>query len=776
MDLRQQLLEKSNKEMYGIFKPPDNYYIVNDYPLEGTPGFFPCINHSPKWLAIDIDTDISKTLIKSYKDNEIENRILNIINRFEDNKGDYLLGDDLPDDYQNKKYWGVFTKTNNEILLDIHEKPEFSNDLLEYLYLEMPFLKNRLWIEESRHGYHLFIFINHFMKSSANSLANLIGNHICNYDDRFVNDIVYPSGDDGNSYFIKNTNIIILEGKELLDFSDIRFYQPQLNKITNKVDKEDYTNKKNYYYDPPFCFMNISLFYKAHPEIYHHANGHVIRIMYANHLRMLGLNVEDQINSFKIFDDFNYRKTSNYINHLRRKNYRPPTCKGLSNYMGPICNYCKNIQFKNRYQKYDELFKPGRLYLNKFTRAGFTTYIILKCLKMNLKLLIVEPTHKISDVMENVNKIYQDKFKLIHLKANIDVCEKARLRHISTGLYNIPRGNCARCELKSGCTYSDIQNDLQQGNYDIVYCTYHKFVLTDMDDYDFDVVFFDEFTTSKNLISNLTEREYMDLPVLTNNNKYKVISDNITQRINNLFKMRHKRFIEQPIISDKESMMIVDYLLYLKRISRNYFKTILKYLNFINGSVLRLGNRFYSFNLFSILLGKIRSMNNTYIFATDTNIPEFINEIDFKVDTLPDIYRTDSKFIIVDKEIKKESCYIISKNKNSNNDYYRSTTSRGIGMEYEKPIYLEDVSYSPIEGIRAYLYFLKRYGYLTGKLTFDRVLDSLEQEALNQAYQSISRFKTSFYNDQKIFVYYNAECRGMNKLIKNLRRFIKRKY
>ena len=75
-------------------------------------------------------------------------------------------------------------------------------------------------------------------------------------------------------------------------------------------------------------------------------------------------------------------------------------------------------------------------------------------------------------------------------------------------------------------------------------------------------------------------------------------------------------------------------------------------------------------------------------------------------------------------------------------------------MEYDRPIYLQDVSYAPFHAAFSYARFLQNFKYIKTKDPDVEAHSVLKNDAVNQIYQSISRFKSPFYADQRIKVYY----------------------
>lgn len=672
----------SLENKYGVFAGGDVYYISNEYLDESkfTPGFFP-VDSTGKigWVAIDFDHDPES------------------------------------DSYD----------------LDIDEVKKCSGKYFDYLT-----------IEKSRSGYHFYIFLEDCYN------LELAESFIYQFQDNFINlknfypDLVYPSGKDGNSFYLKNTNDIIIESDLKLDLRN------------EKVEIIDfcYSNKnikfKNYYM--PDCFLNIDEYYHIFPENFHGSNGHHIRIFYCNYLLMLGKSDQEIAEKFKIFNDFNERKTLYYIRKLRERGYSPPSCIKLSDYMGEACDYCKSKFFlKNQLYHFDLIKKNlgGKTFFKKYTRAGFTTSVIQYCLKNNLKLLLIEPNHKIEEVM-----LYVGEEDYIHIYSNRVMCEKAKqIYEITQGIKEfIPRGNCKVCKLD--CDYKECYKRIQEGDFKIIYMTYHKFALSDFDLSKVDLIFFDEFASVVNMIKTLRINELGPFAMV---NRFKDIVDKLNFNIESLKKLKNG-IIYNINLSKKDSLNLIEYAIYLSQII-DKDSTILSNFFLFPGEIIRMGNLFFNFYLFHTLIRKIRNIDKSVI-ATDTFVPEFIKYCFNNIESIKDNNSTDEKFKFIQTDEKPAGCYVINQGiRNNDEDYFRSSNSRGIKIDYDKPLYLAETPHIPGVFWDGYTRFLKYLG-------IDEI--NIDEYLVNEIYQSISRFKTPFLNDQKIIVYYDSSLEMLINLLR----------
>jgi len=484
LDLRELLRQKSNKEAYGVFiESSNNYYIKENYDdSSGFPGFFPCVDDVPGWLGADLD--------------------------FED------------------------------------QSVEITTDHINHFFERFPWLSKKLWIERSRHGYHFYVFLEgHVPINIANYVAQILAGFFEAEISGLDACITYPYGDDGNSYFLKNTNDILLAAETFLYAEDIPVDIFERGQIIERFRSSNNTTRA--FVTPtvfPLCLQELSRFLERFPGVFRHHNGHQIRIFYANYLFAIGLSKDEIIAKFSIFSDFSFDKSSYYVDKVLEKKFFPPGCKKMQDYMGIACEYCKELQFSLRTEEYDKMFKSGKTFFKKYTRAGYTTYMILKCLKEKKKLLIVEPTHKINEVFDKVRELYGQDFRYVHLRANKEVCLVAKELSLRSGLVSVPRGNCYRCGRSDNCQYPIIQEKLENSNYDIVYCTYHKFALSDISKYEFDAIFFDEFGTCRNLIRNVSVKKFYNDLNGADFGEFRIVRSLIIERFKKLKNLAHDGF------------------------------------------------------------------------------------------------------------------------------------------------------------------------------------------------------------------------------------------
>lgn len=743
--------------------PPDSYYYSETFPEQenAIPCFFPVDNDRVYWCAVDMDSTIDLTVAVHRAVGLIQDPVIN---------NEVKRMGSMRNNQIKLELTALMKKVPENIVTIISHcmKPKLDESFFALFFEKFNFLKDCLWIEESRSGYHFYVFLNEgFSIQEAKSLANKIGLYVQQIQPLLAECILYPQGTDGNSYFLKNTNDVVLAGNKILNKNEINELSITLTADEHVADIIHPGPTLNYH--PPYCMTHLADFYHQFPEIYRHHNGHMLRIFFANHLLACGIDIHAALRFFKMFTDYNEAKTLYYLEHLKDRNFKPPSCKTLQEYMGPICSYCHENQFVVREQKYDQLFIPGRFFFKKYTRAGFTTYILKKCITEHKKLLIVEPTHRIDEVVSKVRELLKGDFSFLHLRPNVEVCQIAKDLSLVSGLKNVPKGNCFKCKIsEEDCEYKRIQSRLINNNFDVCYCTYHKFALSNLEEHSFDVVFFDEFTTAENLIKNINCVDVPDIPELSNK-RLNGISKFIRSRFRELRKMHNGSYHDFGTLDNAQNKEITELLIYLKQASEDYCKIILDWMPFFSGPVYRYANEFYSFELFSRFLLQMRSINAEYVIGTDTIIPLFANN-DFTIKSLRDPFDTDEKFVFLKKQGTgiEQKYYEIQKNKSATCDYFRSDKSRGIALKYEAPIYLSSSSFRPMQSVEVYLKYLGSLGLLPDKINKKEIHI---QDAVNQIYQSISRFKTPFFGDQIIYVYYDEE---LQDLINELRKMIRK--
>lgn len=695
----------------------------------------------------------------------------------------------------------------------IAEEYEISSELLFQLKSICEQFKPHLKMifEKSRKGIHMYIICDIssdyilYLIRFMSELKSYLNSKLSKFD--LISDVTYPSSININNQVIKFTNRLICSNFDILSTEEshiddiIEIDRAMFHIVDSKMQLTiEFENKEmirrvkqivNSHQSGPsekdriyelFCFDQVQLFSRMFESLPNGETRHIIRVIALNYYLVKGLTNEMIHNKFMNFTDYQPTITEKYINYARNRPLLSVSrCYGMRGHIKEICNECPAIKkkwvFDQRYEIYSSLFdltQNRREYIQKFTRAGISTYVIKTALEKNIKMLVVEPSHNLITELEDIAfKLHKNS---LHLHAASEKCLKIdpEIRNKISKLKFIDNEiDCSLCDKRSKCEYMIELINLKNMNFDICFASYQKVLMSTALRScinQFSLIFFDEFSNIFKSISSIPidfvkrlKFETLDLQLMKKNllsgKKYQVLNYSSIASLQKL--LRHnERFIS------KQDLHI---FLSFFNANSNYFQ-----FDNMHGNIYNIGSLIDIFHAISEIQTNVICADSMSI---DSRICELMR-VSQRI--IKDSFSMDSQFSFVsdtisgmNEELKRcASRYIrFMKSKNDTCEYFRSDRSRGISLLSEsksKDIMILEPSFAPLKPFELRAEFFKdRYG-----IELDP-RDLRDEDAVNEFYQSLSRYKypaemigrTIYYNEsfQRLILLLIEKINTLNK-------------
>lgn len=439
-------------------------------------------------------------------------------------------------DLHGKLYTAENLKRAQDLLTIIKSKSD------DYLFLSEKYI----YIERTKHGFHLWLFfeknilqkyILYYIKIIENNITvkfkEIFGdnyiveffpkgeNHIGGYGAAvFLHDLPVNKKPNKIHKISKNKIKDIVNSAKKLNYDSVRKRgnkkKIKIKKTTNKIEKNDTTELLERYcrtVGARKCIVNVL---KGRVKL-HGTNGNTMRVRIVQELANLGYTAKQIVPAFYYQSDFNTTKTLYHVKKCIENGYPFPSCESIrrTGYCDPTCwmngatmeeesPSFNSDEFKRNYpvlgwrekksdkptlfEKLKKIIGDNKSYfINKTTRSGTTSGVIIEALKQKKKILMIAPTYKIFD--KTVKKAieigrmngdfdFSDGFttyipKNYKILSNVDLCKKIeysedKMASVFPFLLKPP---CEKCK-EEECDFRNFRENMDKHN--IIFLTTQK--------------------------------------------------------------------------------------------------------------------------------------------------------------------------------------------------------------------------------------------------------------------------------------------------------------